>query len=177
MAAPPVAVTVTVNVPVGVIDELPECPLHPAIPSTAPNKITIAGIASRSIRFRPIIIPSIPIRQTIPSIPASQLPGGILHATTGATPAIFTFVAIVSIVLAASPFGVTVAGLNVHVEKFGNPEQVKLVDALYPFFGVTVIVVIAVPPAFTVPLAGLNATVKSGAAVTVTFTAVELDVA
>jgi hypothetical protein len=86
-------------------------------------------------------------------------------------------VAIVRVVDAADPFGVTVAGLNEQDADCGNPEQAKLVTAENPPDGVTVIVVVAELPAATVALAGLAATVKSPEtpAPTVTLTAVEVE--
>jgi len=72
-------------------------------------------------------------------------------------------VAIVTTVVTADPFGVTLAGTNVHVASEGNPEQAKLTAWLNPFDGVTVRVEVPEEPAFTVTEAGLAAMEKSGA--------------
>ena len=86
-----------------------------------------------------------------------------------------TFVAIVSVVGAAFPFGVTLVGLNAQDEKAGSPEQLNVVAVSNPFAGVTVIVVVVVLPAVTEPDAGLRATEKSGAgAVMVTVCAADV---
>jgi len=60
----------------------------------------------------------------------------------------------VNVVVAALPDGVTIAGLNAHVAPNGNPEHAKLTAALNPFCGVTVSVVVPVPPPLTLNEAG-----------------------
>lgn len=72
--------------------------------------------------------------------------------------------AIVSVVGAAFPFGVTLAGLNAQDEYAGSPEQLNVVAESNPFAGVKVIVVVVVLPAETEAEAGLRAIEKSGAA-------------
>jgi hypothetical protein len=85
-------------------------------------------------------------------------------------------VAIVSVVVAALPLGVTVVGLKPHVTPFDCPLQAKLTCELNPFTGVTVIVVCAEEPAVTEPLPGDALSMKLGvSACTVTDTAVEVD--
>jgi len=63
--------------------------------------------------------------------------------------ALFAGAVIVNVLVTAPPAGVTVAGLNAHVAPTGNPEHAKLTAALNPFAGVTVSIVVAVPPALT----------------------------
>jgi hypothetical protein len=85
-------------------------------------------------------------------------------------------VAIVSVVVAAVPEGVTFDGLKLHVAPVGKPVQAKLICWLKPPAGVTVMVVCADCPAVTVALAGESAIVKLGVtAWTVTVTAVEVE--
>ena len=50
-------------------------------------------------------------------------------------------IAIVRVVVAAEPLGVTLAGLKVHVAPVGRPVQAKLTCWLKPPAGVTVMVV------------------------------------
>ena len=79
------------------------------------------------------------------------------------------------VVLAALPLGVTVDGLKLQVAPVGSPLQAKLTGELKPFTGVTVMVVCAVEPAVTVPLAGDAPIVKLGTgACTVTVIALEV---
>ena len=94
----------------------------------------------------------------------------------GESIAVLAVVEIVSVVDAAEPVGVTVAGLNEQDADCGNPEHAKLVAAEKPPDGVTVIAVVAELPAATVALAGLEASVKSPEVPpTVTVTAVDVD--
>ncbi len=80
------------------------------------------------------------------------------------------------VVLAALPLGVTVDGLKLQVAPVGSPLQAKLTGELKPFSGVTVIVVCAVEPAVTVPVAGDALSVKLGTdACTVTVIAFEVE--
>ena len=69
---------------------------------------------------------------------------------------------IVKVVEAAPPDGVTVVGLKEHEAPLGNPEHAKLTAELKPFCGVTVNVVVPVPPAFAVNEVGDAAKVKLG---------------
>jgi hypothetical protein len=85
-------------------------------------------------------------------------------------------VAIVNVVLAALPLGVTVEGLKLQVAPVGSPEQAKLTCWLNPPAGVTVTVVVADWPAVTVPEFGESPMLKVDvAALTVTVTAAEVE--
>lgn len=85
-------------------------------------------------------------------------------------------VPIVSVVVAAAPFGVTVVGLNVHDGPTGWELHAKLTAVLNPPAGVTVIVVVVELPAVTVALVGFAPIVNDGVtALTVTTTALEVD--
>ncbi len=82
----------------------------------------------------------------------------------GRTAALFAGAVIVNVVVAAAPDGVTVAGLNEQLAPVGNPEQAKLTAALKPFCGVTVSVVVSVPPGLRLSEVGKAANVKLGGA-------------
>jgi hypothetical protein len=70
----------------------------------------------------------------------------------------------VSVVVAAVvPLGVTVDGANVHVLKAGSPEHAKLTCWLNPDAGVTVTVVVPVPPDATDIVVGFKPSVKLAA--------------
>jgi hypothetical protein len=73
-------------------------------------------------------------------------------------------VATVSVVVTALPFGVTDAGLKLHVTPFGNValSQLNMTAWLKPFCGVTVNVTLPEDPCFTVSDAGLAETVYDG---------------
>ena len=65
--------------------------------------------------------------------------------------------AIVSVVLAVAPAGVTVAGVKLHVAPAGSPEQPKVTVALKPPRAVNVIVSVPFEPRWTVRAAVLAA--------------------
>jgi hypothetical protein len=75
-------------------------------------------------------------------------------------------VATVSVVATALPFGVTDAGLKLHVTPFGNValSQLNVTAWLKPFCGVTVNVMLPEEPRFTISDAGLAETVYDGVA-------------
>jgi hypothetical protein len=84
-------------------------------------------------------------------------------------------VAIVNTKVAADPLGVTDAGLKVHDENDGNPEQLREVDAANALIGVMVTADMVELPLVTVALAGEREIVKSGTAVTVIGTAFDVE--
>ena len=69
--------------------------------------------------------------------------------------------------------GVSVVGLKVQVVNWGRPEQTNPTVWVKPFTGVTVMVVVPLWPRVTVTADGLKATVKLGAALTISVRAVE----
>jgi hypothetical protein len=69
----------------------------------------------------------------------------------------------VSIVEAAAPDGVTVAGEKLHEAPVGSPEQLNETAELNPCVGVTVTVVVPLCPAVTANVAGEAVSEKSGA--------------
>jgi hypothetical protein len=69
----------------------------------------------------------------------------------------------VSVVEAAEPDGVTVAGEKLHDAPEGNPEQLNETAELNPFRGATEILVVPFCPAVTLSDAGEATTEKSGA--------------
>ena len=73
-----------------------------------------------------------------------------------------------TVVEAAAPDGVTVAGEKLHEDPVGKPEQVNETGALNPFTGAMEIEAAALCPPVTVCDAGEVATLKSGANVYVT---------
>jgi hypothetical protein len=81
----------------------------------------------------------------------------------------------VSTEVAAAPFGVKDTGLKAQVVKDGNPEQANEVNKLNPLTGVTVMVEVAEPPLVVVALVGESEMLKSGAAFTVTGTALDVE--
>ena len=68
----------------------------------------------------------------------------------------------VSVVEAAPPEGVTVAGAKLHVAPEGSPEQLNEIGELKPYAGVTEIEVVPFCAPVTVCDAGVAATEKSG---------------
>jgi hypothetical protein len=74
-------------------------------------------------------------------------------------------VVIVAVDVAPVEVGVTELGLKEQDEPAGAPLQVRATVEVKPFKPVTVTVVVAVPPAATLRVAGAAATVKSGVAV------------
>lgn len=84
-------------------------------------------------------------------------------------------VAIVSVVVdAALPLGVTVAGLKLQVAWAGRPEQAKVMADAKPKAGVTVTVVVPLPPLAIETVVGLKDKLKLGVPTT-TLTAVEVE--
>jgi hypothetical protein len=69
----------------------------------------------------------------------------------------------VTVVEAAAPEGVTVAGEKLHEDPVGKPEQAKETAELNPFSGVIETVAVALCPPVTVCDAGVAAAEKSGA--------------
>ena len=183
---PAVAVIVTVEVPAGVpvlppvLDE-PELPPHPANPRTATARTqTEASTSKRNAGFHSVAAhqaPSIASASNRTKTAASSKAGSVhRRSRIGENIALRAVVLIVSVVVAAAPLGVTVAGLNEHDADCGSPEHVKLVAAANPPDGVTVIVDVAELPAATVPLVGLDPNAKSPApAVITTLTAFETE--
>jgi hypothetical protein len=84
---------------------------------------------------------------------------------------VWTLVLMVRVEMTAVPFGVTVAGLKVHEELAGSPEQLNCSCWLNPPVGAMVRTTLPVLPCPTVRADGLIAIEKSGAigAMTVTF--------
>lgn len=72
-------------------------------------------------------------------------------------------VVIVSVVVAALPLGVSVAGVNEQLARRGRPLHEKLTGVVKDPWGVTVRVKVAVWPSVMVWLAGLAAIVKLAA--------------
>jgi hypothetical protein len=123
-------------------------------------------ISSNRIQTEPRFLRH-PAQQTIV---AKASPGTILNGRLERA-ALLAAVAIVSVVAAALPVGVTVAGANVHVAPAGNPVQLNVTAALNPFAGVTEMLAVALCPAVTVSAAGEAATAKSGGATLITYCA------
>ena len=71
-------------------------------------------------------------------------------------------VAIVSIVVAAAPVGVTDEGEKLHELFAGRPEQLKVTALLNPFCGVTLRVAVPVIPAAILREEGFAASVNVG---------------
>ena len=69
---------------------------------------------------------------------------------------------IVIMVVVGAPFGVTVAGEKMQVERLGNPEQENDVGALNPSIGVTVSVMVGLVPGITEKEVRLAVREKSG---------------
>jgi hypothetical protein len=92
--------------------------------------------------------------------------------------AVAAVVLIVSLVLAAPPFGVTLAGLNEQLAPAGSPVQLAALNVivlLNPFTGVIVSVVLPLcPGALTLIVPGLAPNVKSGM-ITVSVAGVETE--
>ena len=109
--------------------------------------------------------------------PGTKRPGCWWRSRDGASKAKFAVVVIVTVVDAGEPAGVTLAGLKEHDAACGNPEHAKVVFAVNPPEGVSVIVDVVELPAATVTVAGLVASVKSpdDAPPTVTVTAVDVE--
>jgi hypothetical protein len=81
-------------------------------------------------------------------------------------------------VAAVLPFGVTEPGLILQVAFWGAPEHARLTARLNPPPGVIVIVVVALLPLLTVPVAGDRPTLKlAGTAVMLTDTAEDVEAA
>ena len=81
----------------------------------------------------------------------------------------------VTVDVAAAPFGVTEAGLNVQEANEGRPEHENVVAPENPLTGVMLTVDDAELPLAMVALAGLSVMEKSGEPVTVSVTICELD--
>jgi hypothetical protein len=165
---PAVAVIVTVEVPAGVPalppgEEL-EPPPQPANPKTAiARTAAVPRRLDRVIRFDAYAakIAASANRATSAESPSTDGPDFHRRSRIGAINAVPADVAIVSVVVTAAPLGVTVAGLNEHVASWGKPEHVKLVFAVKPPDGVSVIVDVAELPAATVALPALSVRLKS----------------
>jgi len=93
-----------------------------------------------------------------------RIPGSVPCLIAAVVDAL-TFVAIVSVDVAASAPGVTLAGLKLQVALAGKPEQLRVVAELNPFDGVTVTVAVVVPPAVIVADVGLVPIEKLGGGV------------
>ena len=148
---------------------LPPPPPQPETTKPSPASNTIAQNTLFHLR-RALKSPPSPNRTTASRVSRSSRPNGD-GAWSGV---IATFVAMVSVEVAALPFGVTVDGEKLHVLAAGNPEQVKLTVWLKPFCGVTVMVVVPDWPGLMVTDAGLKLTVKLGAP-TACVSAVDVD--
>ena len=70
----------------------------------------------------------------------------------------------VSVVVAAAPLGVTLAGENVQLEAAGRPVQANVTVDTTPFMGITEMENVALWPAFTIAELGVADTSKSPAA-------------
>ena len=174
---------VTVEVPAGVpplpLLELFEPPPQPANPKIAiAKRAAIASNLGRTADPAAQAANTTASKKTENNTPTTGV--GLVRAQgsrAGVNIAVPAEVVIVTVVDTAAPLGVTVAGLNAHAAPCGSPEHTKLVVAVKPPDGVSMIVAFAELPAATVPLAGLTASVKSGvgAPPTVTVTAVDVD--
>jgi hypothetical protein len=86
------------------------------------------------------------------------------------------FVVMVSVEVAAAPFGVTVAELKLQAALVGRLEQERPVAALKPLIGVIVTVRVVELPPLTVPVVGATESEKSAVgAVIVTVIAAEVE--
>jgi hypothetical protein len=121
----------------------------------------------RRLRLRFVLTSTIPTSPNPARLAHNALPlalevggAGLFSEAVGAA----TFTASVSVV---GPLGITVVGFTAQVRPGCKVLQVKVTVLLKPFTGVRVIVKDPVVPTITtpLPLAGLTANVKSGAAV------------
>ena len=86
------------------------------------------------------------------------------------------FPEMVTVVVAADPEGVTVAGLKAQVTPVGRPVHAKSTVELKPLLGVMVTVAVAGDAPVSAPLAGVIDTAKSGVgALMVTVTELDVD--
>jgi hypothetical protein len=152
---PDVAVTVTVEV-TGVDPEPP--PLPPPPPPQPLNRLrpTTLTVSRRSICKRHRFFQ--PKQHSATASAAAGNSWRWLRARAG----VVEEVATVSVVEAAAPDGVTVAGEKLHDAPAGKPEQANVTLELNPPSSCTVMVVVPLCPAWTETDAGLIATVKSG---------------
>ena len=168
---PPLASTVSwlvpagvpgVNVLVTVVVLPPQLVRLTVVPATA-TKATHNANRQRAEapprRLRPTVIQSPATRTPDKDSPAWRtpfpVPGMPRRDVVGAA------VVIVSVVVAATLLGVIDGGAKLHVAPEGNPAHRKMMVWAKPFWGVTVKVNIALPPAATVAVDGLAEMVKS----------------
>jgi len=151
-SVPEVPVTVTVEV-TGCVPPPPPPPPDPPLPhplnKPSPPKPTITTSINNRRRFLN------PKQQTATAIAAP----GNRAPEPRRTSAVDEDVATVSVVEVV-PGGVTVAGEKLHVAPAGSPEQLNETAALNPLAGVTVTVVVPLPPADTLIEPGEAATEK-----------------
>ena len=91
-------------------------------------------------------------RKTIPRNPIPVRAAMVWTFTVRAEAVVCAVVAIVSVVLAALPLGVSVAGLKEQLDLAGSPEQAKLIVPLNPPCGVIEMLYVADCPAVIVAL-------------------------
>ena len=165
---PAVAVTVTCDVPTGVVvvvvlilELLWLQPTAARVSRNAAIKLVCSSHSLESLRRRrkrsnPRLAPPVSIASEV--VPCG-VPSGFLLSD-----AAFTLVVMVSMeVELLVPFAVTDAGLNVQVVFAGRPEHVKFTAWLNPPEGVTARVDVTELPWLTEPLEGVRVMLKSAA--------------
>jgi hypothetical protein len=174
---PEVAVTVMMEVPLGVV--FPEPP-QPVIEKTAITSRVMPSCMYHQIlrRRRNSVNPRTapPPRNARALVPPA--PWNFAGSDGRLSAAVLTLVAIVKVAVdALVPLGVTEVGLMLQLACCGAPEQARVTAWLNPPAGVTLIVDVALLPFETVPVVGERLRVKLGvtAALTVMVTAAEVD--
>ncbi len=123
-----------------------EIALRPSIPATI----------KKSIGKRRLFVQ--PIQQRIAANAAPDESGTVL----GCSDAADAVVATVSVVEAADPEGVAVAGEKLQEAPAGTPEQLNEIAVLKPFVGATATVIMPLWPADKLNAGGVATTEKSG---------------
>lgn len=165
---PELAVTVTVLVPAGV-PAFPEgCEEEPPQPSASPPIPSISARQKNCGAHFLLRKKSRPIARTVPPPVNGQ---GLLFLLVDAA----VVVMVIVVLATAVPFGVTVAGAKLQAASLGRPEQAKLTGALKPLSGVTDRPTVPLLPGMTERLDNWAASVKVGAAFTVSVTAEETE--
>lgn len=159
---PEVAVTVTVEV---VLDPPPVPPPPPPpllLPEPPPQPPSQPMPKTQTVRISSLCRVRRRRKPKKESATANVAPPGSSGLRLGHRLALAEVVAIVRVVVAALPVGITVDGEKLQVPPVGRPVQAKETAAEKPFWGVMVIVEVPLDPAVTVSEVGLAPTLKSG---------------
>lgn len=168
---PEVAVTVTLEVPAGVPDP-PDVPPEFESEEPPPHAATVHKIDSANalLHFmrRRTSIDGWPRTMRVASSSKDAnaystpvLVFGLVEPPLAAVATAPPLVLTVSVVLAASLEGVTLAGEKLQLAPAGSPEQLKVTDCAKPPLGVTVKLIVALWPAATVKVPLVACSVKS----------------